>query len=193
MAGSAQELTPLAPDDSRRLARTHLFVAATLSFAGGSAPVHVRNMSPSGALIEGAVLPGQGEPATLRRGSLEAIVKIVWTSDRKAGVSFVSAVHVASWMSRTVPSHQAQVDNILHQIRSGRGPEGSGEAMDAPGQVEPAIEAELRELRLELARLEHALGHDEAVIMAHPEVQLFDIALQRIDRMIARVRGATRK
>lgn len=191
MAESAQQLTPLAPDDGRRAARTHLFVAATLSFAGGSAPVHIRNMSPSGALIEGAVLPGQGEPATLRRGSLEAIVKVVWISGRKAGASFVSAVHVADWMSRTVSCHQAQVDNLLHEIRSGQGPKCSGgTTLD---QGEPAIEAELRELRLELARLEHALGGDEAVIMAHPEVQLFDIALQRIDRMIARVRGATRK
>jgi hypothetical protein len=159
-----------------------------LSFAGGFAPVHIRNMSPSGALIEGEILPGQDEPATLRRGSLEAIVKVVWTSGRKAGVSFVSAVHVADWMSRTVPFHQAKVDSLLHNIRSGQGPGSSGEATG-----EMAMEAELRELRLELARLEHALGGDEAIIMAHPEVQLFDIALQRIDRMIARVRGATHK
>ena len=89
---------PLPPDESRGLARTHLFVAARLSFASGSSPVHLRNMSPSGALIEGPVLPSRGEPATLRRGSLEVIVKVVWTTGRKAGVSFLYPVHVADWM-----------------------------------------------------------------------------------------------
>jgi len=38
--------------------------------------------------------------------------------------------------------------------------------------------------------MEQALAGNEAVIIAHPEIQMLDIMLQRIDRMIARVRGA---
>jgi len=175
--------------EGRRQERTHLFVAAQLCFASGACPVHIRNMSPSGALIEGSVLPGLHEPATLRRGQLEAKVRIVWKASRKAGVSFLSAVHVADWMSRTIPSHQAKVDHIVRTIRSGQR-EAVGSLADRIARPDsPPIEAELRELRRELAILEHALAADEAVIVDHPEIQMLDIALQRIDRMIARVHG----
>jgi hypothetical protein len=188
MSGSTPQLAPLTADEGRRQERTHLFVAAQLCFASGACPVHIRNMSPSGALIEGAVLPDQHEAATLRRGPLEAKVRIVWKAGRKAGVSFLSPVHVADWMSRTMPSHQAKVDDLVRTIRSGEGGVG-GNVQGMAGRIAPPIEAELRDLRRELAMLEHALAGDEAVIMAHPEIQLLDIALQRIDRMIASVRA----
>jgi hypothetical protein len=186
MAGSASELTPLATDDSRRLARTHLFVGATLSFAGGSSPVYIRNMSPSGALVEGAALPDQYAPATLRRGSLEAIVRVIWTASGKAGVSFLSAVHVADWMSRTLPSHQTKVDDLMRDIRTGQ----SGVSPCDQAVGGPSMDIELHALRRDLADLENALVRDAAVIAEHPEIQLLDIALQRIDGMIARFRGA---
>jgi len=189
MSGSTPELAPLTTDESRRQERTHLFVAAQLCFASGACPVHIRNMSPSGALVEGSVLPGQHEAATLRRGPLEAKVRIVWKAGRKAGVSFLSAVHVVDWMSRTMPSHQAKVDHLLRTIRSAQGRVSGGLADHMAGPDNPPIEAELRELRRELAILEHVLAADEAVIMAHPQIQMLDISLQRIDRMIARVRG----
>lgn len=186
MAGSPSELMPLTTDDSRRLARTHLFVAATLSFASGSAPVHIRNMSPSGALIEGAVLPDQAEPATLRRGPLEAQVTIVWKAGRRAGVAFSSTVHVADWMSRTTHSHQARVDEMLRNIRAG-GSGSSGRSVGETAGADAPIEAELQALRRELANLENGLVGDAAVVMAHPEIQLFDIAIQRLDKVIARL------
>ena len=189
MPGSTSQLAPLTPDEGRRQERTHLFVAAQLCSASGASPIHIRNMSPSGALIEGAVLPDQHEAATLRRGPLEAKVRIVWKAGRKAGVSFLSAVHVASWMSKTTPSHQAKVDDLVRTIRSGQGGGVGGLVNGLAGQDGPPIEAELRDLRRELAGLEQALAGNEAVIMAHPEIQTLDIALQRIDRMIARVRG----
>jgi len=184
MPGSTPELAPT--DEGRCQERTHLFVAARLCFASGACPVHIRNMSPSGALIEGAVLPDLHEAATLERGRLEAKVRVVWKVGRKAGVSFLSAVHVVDWMSRTLPSHQMKVDDLIQSIRAGQG---RGAAGLAKGDG-PPIEAELQALRRELAILEQALAGDEAVTMAHPEIQMLDIALQRIDRMIARARGA---
>jgi hypothetical protein len=188
MAESAPDLVPLTTDEGRRLARTHLFVAATFSFANGSSPVHIRNMSPSGALIEGAVLPDQGEAATLRRGSLEAKVKVVWKAGRKAGLSFLSTVHVPDWMSKTLPSHQARVDDVIRDIRAGQAGSSTSPIERAIGADDPSIEAELQHLRNELSSLENVLVGDAAVVMAHPEIQLLDIALQRIDRIIARVR-----
>ncbi len=95
MLGSASQIAPLTTDESRREERTHLFVAATLYFADGSCPVHIRNMSPTGALIEGAVLPEIQMPAIMKRGELETNVSLVWKAGRKAGLSFSSTVHVA--------------------------------------------------------------------------------------------------
>jgi hypothetical protein len=189
MAGAASELTPLTTDESRRQDRTHLFVAATLYAAGSPSPVHIRNMSPSGALIEGAVLPEQDMAATLRRGCLEAAARIVWKAGRKAGICFSSTLHVADWMSRIVPSHQDHVDEAVRSIRAGQEVEPSHGADRPPALAGPGLEAELRALKGDLAELENGLTADAAVAAGHPEIQLLDVALQRIERMLAGMRN----
>lgn len=185
MAESLTKLTPLTSDEGRRQERTHIFVAATLYFGNGSYPVHIRNMSPSGALVEGAVLPEQGAAAMLRRGALEARAELVWVAGRKAGLSFASAVQVRDWMSRTPPAHQGRVDERVRRIRAGLDAEMSPAENELNGPASPTIEAELKKLRRELADLEQGLSSDAALVAAHPEIQLLDPALQRLDRLIA--------
>ena len=97
---------PIAAD--RRQPRTHLFVAATLYTDGGSAPVHLRNMSPMGALIEAPAIPDPNSAVVLKRGTLQAAGKIAWKVDRKAGVAFFDAVSVSDWMARQVCGHLAK-------------------------------------------------------------------------------------
>lgn len=159
-----------------------MFVAATLYSDAGSCPIHIRNMSLTGALIEGSVLPEPYHSVTLRRGSLEAAAKIVWRADRKAGIAFCGAIQVADWMSRTPPSHQAKIDEIVRGIRgSGSSPNDS----DPPRPSGSSLEAELLGLKAELVQLETGLTSDLAVVAAHPEIQLLDIALQRVARLLA--------
>ena len=64
----AESATP----EDRRDERTHLFVIGTLYFGRSSAPVRVRNLSATGALIEGTSLPHVGTEIILRRGDLKA-------------------------------------------------------------------------------------------------------------------------
>jgi len=161
-----------------------MFVAATLYSNAESCPVHIRNMSLSGALVEGAILPQRDEPVTLRRGSLQAAAKVVWLAGRKAGVAFGAKVQVLEWMSRTPPSHQARIDNILQEIRSGGGgPESSPVKPVAP-PADCLLEGELRALKEELTQLENGLCGDMDVVARHPEIQLLDLALQRVGRLL---------
>jgi hypothetical protein len=189
MAESISALIPLQDHEGRQHDRTHMFVAATLYSGSNSCPVNIRNMSLSGALIEGAVLPARDASITLRRGSLQAAAKIVWAAGRKAGVAFCAAVQVGDWMSRTPPSHQARVDEILRGVREGAsGPTAPADASPV-APIGTALEAELKALQEELTQLETGLTNDMDVVAKHPEIQLLDIALQRVGRLLA---GASR-
>jgi hypothetical protein len=189
MAESASSLAPLHPHPGRQHERTHMFVAASICSEAGSCPVRIRNMSLSGALIEGAIIPEPGVLMTLRRGSLHAAAKIVWKVNRKAGVAFSTTVEIADWMSRNPPSHQAKVDEIMRGIRGGISEEGPAPAARRPEPTSSSLEMELNALKAELVALENGLTNDMDVVAAHPEIQLLDIALQRVGRMLAGVQS----
>jgi hypothetical protein len=176
-------------DEGRRQPRTHLFVAAAVYSDGDAARVRIRNMSPSGALIEGSDLPEPGTAVTLRRGSLAASGEVAWKADQKAGIAFCSPVQVASWMSRQPSSPQERVDAIVADFKTGRqeGEHRQGPA-DPPGIG--SLESDLRELRADLAQLGEKLVNDPVLIAAHPEIQMLDVSIQRIDRMIGPLRDS---
>ena len=110
--------TSSGPADLRHGARTHLFVIATLCWDAGSTPVHVRNMSANGALIEGAILPKPGSPFVLKRGSLQVGGRIAWAASRQAGLAFSATVSVADWMARQANARQDQIDEIVSALKS---------------------------------------------------------------------------
>lgn len=170
--------------EGRQQSRTHLFVAATLYADNESTPVTIRNMSQSGALIEGAALPEVGERIRLKRGHLYANGSIAWRVERKAGLRLDAAVHVADWMSRQVSAGQERVDALMSIVKSDASPSG---AKYANVNSRLSMEGELCQLRLELAELEKALLNDVIVVATHPEIQTIDISIQRIDRILGRL------
>lgn len=90
-----------AADPNQRAApRTALFVAAVIVIHGQANAVRIRNLSPSGALIEGPVLPRTGEAATLVRAHLRITGKAAWVDDDHCGFVFDQAADVAEWMAR---------------------------------------------------------------------------------------------
>jgi hypothetical protein len=184
MAEPATSIAPLHSLEGRLCDRTHMFVAATLSWDAGSSPIHIRNMSQTGALIEGASVPALETVVTLRRGSLKVSAKIVWLAGRKAGVAFLEAINVPDWMSRTPPTHQARVDEMVRAVR-GQGSDQAPAGASLSVSPAPSLLAELRALKAELSQLEKGLCSDMAVVAAHPEIQLIDLALQRVDRLLA--------
>lgn len=172
------------PQTSRRHERTALFVAASLYSKTDSCPIHVRNISTSGALIEGAIVPANGDSLVLKRGGLEAAASIVWKEGRRAGVSFSSTVDVADWMARQPTPHQGRVDGMIRTIRMESATAGRREPIAEDVHRPSSSEAELLALRKLLADLEKDLTADVILVATHPEIQALDIALQAIDRML---------
>jgi hypothetical protein len=183
MNSAARQSDPMT--EGRHQPRTHLFVAATLYADVGSTPVNIRNMSLTGVLIEAAVLPEVGCRIILKRGPLEAAGHIAWRAGRRAGVRLEADLRVADWMARLGSTGQDRVDALVAIVRNDL------PMMGGPAQVATetlSVEAELALLRTELTWLERGLVGDPAVIATHPELQTFDISLQRIDRILKRLR-----
>ncbi len=162
-----------------------MFLVATLYFGGASSPVRVRNMSTTGALIEGASLPGAGAAAILRRGALEAPATAAWSETGKAGLTFAGPVDVSDWLPAKDGKRQTQVDQIAfglkHAVLTA-----APVVVPVMEQVKPtiAVQADLAELQAQLGPLGDQLAGDAFVLAHHPEVQILDSAGQRVGRII---------
>lgn len=160
-----------------------MFVAATLCWDEGWAPVHIRNMSSRGALIEAVVLPKPGIRVVLKRGSLEASGRIAWGASRQAGLAFETAVRVSDWMLRRANAHQDRLDEIVAALKSATTLNEQPLVADKVKAAPVAVDAELALLKADLAQLGNALATDIILVATHPEIQLIDIALQRVERI----------
>jgi hypothetical protein len=161
-----------------------LFVSAVLYSDAGSEPVHIRNMSPSGALIEAPLLPSPGSRIFLKRGSLQVGGRIAWQVNRRAGLAFDRMVLAADWMARLASSGQDRVDEIIANIKAGSPHHSAVPSNDAPGTL---IEDEMAMIRADLVALSESLIGDAIVAATHPEIQTLDITLQRIDRILLKL------
>jgi hypothetical protein len=103
--------------DPRSAGRSNVFLAAVLHGGAAPAPVRIRNISPTGALIEGASLPPEGTAIRLVRGDLSGNGELAWSSAGNAGIRFVDAVDVASWVRRVGHSGQQRVDRVVAALR----------------------------------------------------------------------------
>lgn len=158
-----------------------MFVLATISWSGVSGPVKIRNMSASGALVEGATLPPVGATVLLRRGSSVAAGKIVWCKGGKAGLKLDQKISVAEWMPGE-NTGQNRVDQIVHHIRSEK-----ATSEHLPVTSTPLISStELRNLADGLCSLADELADDMAFVVRHStRLQLLDIAAQTLRKIAA--------
>lgn len=91
-----------------------MFLVATLYFGGAGSPVRVRNMSTTGALVEGAALPAAGTAIILRRGALEAPATTAWSEAGKAGLAFAGPLEVSEWLpAKEVKSRPRSTRSLL--------------------------------------------------------------------------------
>ena len=105
--------------DHRAEGRANVFLGAVLDSAAGSIPVRVRNISASGALIEGPILPAPEAKVRLVRGPLQATGTLAWEAQNHAGVSFEEPINVEAWVQRIGHSGQQRVDSVVAAIRRG--------------------------------------------------------------------------
>ena len=88
MTGSLNKLTELFARNRRAEPRYTLLLAGKAITASGSMDVIIRDLSPSGAQIQGSVLPAIGKLLILRKGELEVSGRIAWREANRAGISF---------------------------------------------------------------------------------------------------------
>jgi hypothetical protein len=159
----------LAQHPDRAHPRTSMFVLATMAAASLTGPVKVRNMSPDGALIEGATLPGVGDHLSLQRGELKATGQIVWQDGGKAGVRF----------------RQQLVEQTVYELKNASvAPTLTAPAAARAPLPSSAIErVDLLEAADALDTLADALAGDNEVVLNHSTtLQVLDVAAQLLRR-----------
>lgn len=98
--------------------RSNVFLGAVLYVGSKSWPVRIRNLSMTGALVDGRNLPAKGTTVRLQRGGLSADGKIAWQHQNHAGISFGDAVSIAEWVRPTFHAGQRKVDMVVAAIRN---------------------------------------------------------------------------
>lgn len=173
--------------EDRRRHRSKLFLAATIEAAGTKCPVRIRDLSESGALLEGAAFPAQGTILTLRRQEVEISAKVVWLSAPRCGVAFEGAISVAEWIAGKpgAPSFgQQRVDAIQATVRRGVA---TSSDLAVPSELEPGnlddidrrLAEELTHVRRLLEAISDELVDDPAIVDRHlTALQTFDTAGQ---------------
>jgi hypothetical protein len=129
-------------NDKRAEERSNVFLVAALHFQGRSLPVRIRNISQSGALVDGPDLPAAGAPVSLSRGQLFVSGDIAWRDKQLAGVNFDSPVDVESWVRRVGHSGQQRVDGIVEALKRSEPLPTTSEAQIPPATL-PELSAQL--------------------------------------------------
>lgn len=129
--------------EDRAAPRTNLLLAATAEIGGRSLPVRIRNLSETGAMVEGAGLPEAGMPMVLMRGDLQVAATVAWAAGGRRGVRFGGPVPVNEWtggrpraIDCTGLRDQRRVDSIQAEARAdsamGRALRSEGAALEPP-------------------------------------------------------------
>lgn len=85
--------------DRERAHRSNLFLAAGIEVAGAASPVKIRNLSETGAMLEGPAFPAIGTILTLKRQEVEIDATVVWIRPPRCGVAFQGRIAVSEWVS----------------------------------------------------------------------------------------------
>src|SRR5262245_42522859 len=85
--------------ENRGAQRSALFLTASIEGASARCPVLIRNISESGALLEGLALPPTGATVTLKRPEVEVVADVIWVTAPYCGVKFDRPVAVSAWIA----------------------------------------------------------------------------------------------
>jgi hypothetical protein len=190
MAGTTQEIA------ERRAAapRSNVMLVATLSADGSEAAVRVRNLSESGALIEGATLPPAATEVRLFRNNLSVTGSIVWSSGGRAGLRFASLIDTKPWtrsgtMLPAPSAEQARVDTIQAAARAGLPTPPPRSLPDGPrpnlaAAMPSRIVEELAYVRRLVESIGDELANEPVFVCRHSAaLQKFDLAAQILGQL----------
>jgi len=77
---------------NRRSRRAPVLLTASIDVLGVPSPVKLRNLSSTGALIEGGCLPPSGDTTYFTRRELHLQCQVMWVEGRYAGIRFARAL-----------------------------------------------------------------------------------------------------
>lgn len=156
--------------------RKSLFVKATLHFAQGCCSVKIRNISPTGALIESGQLPRRGTQVEIRRGSERALGTLIWRREGKAGIAFHALVDVSLWFPKSAPLVPMQ--NSFQVFKSA--PEAA-----FPSKLTPAITPrDIEAVAVLLDDLADTFAKDAGVRFNYgPKLQALEIASEMLRKL----------
>ena len=177
--------------DARNGHRSNVFLAAVIHAGGSCYPVRIRNLSRSGALIDGNDVPGEGEAIRLQRGPHSAIATVVWRRGGACGVVFSSAVPVREWTAYgAAHKGQRRVDSIVASVRARATPLASAATPSAAAAGNcPVTAAELHLVSGRLRAVTADLARDPAVIEGSAgALQELDAATEKLVELAARIR-----
>ena len=151
--------------EDRASPRTNLLLAATVEAGGRSLAVRIRNLSETGAMIEGAGLPEAGAPLVLARGDLRVSATVAWAAGGRRGIRFDGPTPVEEWTGGLKPRpldctglrDQRRVDAILAEARAGVA--GAAAKTAAPISL-PHLDARLADELGYVKRLLEGLGDE---------------------------------
>jgi len=183
--------------EDRASPRTNLLLAATVEAGGLTVPVRIRNLSETGALLEGAGLPDAGVALVLKRGELQVSAVVAWAAGGRRGVKFDGPTPVSAWtggkprpLDCTGLRNQRRVDAIQAEARA-EGAAGRELRMPAAAPVpqaapSPDLDARLADELGYVQRLLEGLGDE--LIGDLLLVQRHGQALQSLD-LIGQILG----
>lgn len=169
-----------------RRPRKNLMLAASIESAGTRAPVRIRNLSETGAMLDGAALPDTGAGLVLLRADIQVAATVVWREGGRCGIHFDKiAASVEEWVTgkRAATFNgqqgQARVDAIQAAVRTGASlpaePQPTGTAL-RPGELEQRISEEIVYVQRLIDALGEELVEDPVMLQRHSRV------LQNLDR-----------
>jgi hypothetical protein len=163
--GEIGKIEPEKGPEDRASPRTNLLLAATAEVGGRSLPVRIRNLSETGALLEGAGLPDAGMKLVVARGDLHVSAVVAWSVGGRRGVKFDGPTPVHEWTGGTKPKplectglrDQRRVDALQAEARTDAE---SGRALraSAPPAAASTLGTDLD------ARLAHELGYVQRLL-----------------------------
>jgi hypothetical protein len=157
-----------------------MFLAAVLKGSAFSVPVRIRNMSSTGALVEGAAMPDGGSSVRLIRGSLMIPAEVVWSAAGRCGLRFGGVVSVKEWLAPPSNREQKRVDSTVRVIKAGAIPLPVGaEPHDASSPLELFLDLRGASKLLE-GHCEELLSDPQALLRYGDKLQNLDIVLQTI-------------
>jgi hypothetical protein len=171
--------------DPRENRRSNVFLAATLLAAGVSHAVRVRNISETGALLDGPTLPSEGATINLRRGSLSADGEVAWQKKGQCGVRFGASVVVSDWVKRIEHGGQARVDQMVALVRNL-----PGSSPGRPTLAHVETEDSLQSISADLVKVCERLASVHVIVAEHGEELLqLDAIAQRIRHLLTELDG----